>query len=405
MTGRSTLRQFVVVFTGTVVALMVVVKTNLFEHISYSVEKGRLKALSEVVPDEDAVNRLNEPNRIVADLVRPAVVHVNSFRSVAVDADGMLAGIEAFLGGEDDADSDEDEKPETSTDPRTFSHENIQVGLGSGFVFDADNGLILTNYHVIADADRIEVRLSDGRHRNATLVSSDEETDLAVLRVDADRLHEIRIADSKGVHVGDEVFALGNPFGLDGTFSRGIVSGLGRRTNVMGGQYQGFIQTDAVINPGNSGGPLVNVRGEVIGVNTAIATESGTFSGVGFAIPSGHVLDLLPFLANGESVVRSFLGVVAADVHQERALADELSWDRDDGVVVMRVSEGTPADAIGLQRHDILVKIDGRSMTGIEEFRHKIAVVGIDREVPLLIFRDGEFIELQVRLIRRPDDL
>ncbi len=391
---------------------MVVVKTSLFEHIAYSVERGRLRALSESVPTRDVASRLNEPNRIVADLVRPGVVHLNSFHTFTVDTRGARAGLVHR-----DTTADQDDDPENRADgslddeasgrsvkPGSFIHENIQFAMGSGFIFDADKGLILTNQHVIDDADRIDVRLADGRLVTADVVSQDIDTDLAVLRVDADRLHGLIIADSRDVHVGDEVFSLGNPFGLDGTFSRGIVSGLGRRTSVAGSNYQGFIQTDAVINPGNSGGPLVNTRGEVIGVNTAIATESGTFSGVGFAIPSSHVLDLLPTLVSGERVVRSFLGVGAVDVHEVRDAANKLGWDRDDGVIITSVKEKTPAEAIGLRANDILVEIDGRTMAGFEAFRHNIAIVGVGRDVPLVYFRDGELIETRVRLVGRPDN-
>ncbi len=401
VTQRSTLRQFFVVFTGTVLALLVVVKTQLFEEISYSVEKGRLRAIAETIPTEEVALRRNQDNRVIADLVRPAVVHISSRRTMSFGDNESLASLHSFLRGEADEPDGEDAGEMLDRD---LSVRSFQIGMGSGFIFDAEKGLVLTNHHVISEADRIVVRLSDGREVDAEVVSDDIETDVALLRIPPRRLHSVKMMDSGDVRVGDEVFAMGSPFGLDGTFSRGIVSGLGRRTELGSTNYQGFIQTDAVINPGNSGGPLVNNRGEVIGINTAIATESGTFSGVGFAIPARHVLDLLPSLVNGERVVRSFLGVAAFGVHDDRALADELGWTDDEGVVVKHVVEGTPADTAGLQENDIIVELDGRRMTNGETFRHNVAIVGVGRAVPLVYFRDGELIETEVRLVRRPQD-
>lgn len=402
MKTHTSLRQFVIVFVGTAAAVFVIRYTQLFEHLSYSIEKGRLRALSEHRPSEALLGTLQTPNRIVAQLVTPAVVHIETTRTVGYrDA----AAISRLL----------DENPGfESSHPWLQDRENglgdegpfpiIESGLGSGFVYDAENGYIVTNYHVTQDADRIKVILPDGRRYDATVVGTDPTTDLAVLSVPADRLHEIRFGDSRSLSVGDDVFSLGNPFGLDGTFSRGIVSGLGRNDVAIGNvKYQGFIQTDAVINPGNSGGPLVNLRGEVVGVNTAIATNTGTFNGVGFAIPSRRVVQLLPQLVRGGTVVRGFLGVSITDVRRDRERAMRLGWEKPEGVFVSPMNEQSPAALAGMKAGDILVEINDHPVSTSVDLMDTIAALPPGSVVTLRYWRDGAFETAEVKLIKRPD--
>jgi S1-C subfamily serine protease len=180
-------------------------------------------------------------------------------------------------------------------------------GNGSGVIIDSAEGMILTNHHVVEDSDSIQVRLQDGRRYPAQIVGSDPPTDLAVIRIEADNLACLRLGDSDALEVGDPVMTVGNPFGLQGTVSKGIVSAVNRYTPAGIISYEGFIQTDAVINPGNSGGPLVNMRGEIVGINTAIESSTGGFDGVGFAIPSARIKNVLPALVKGERV-RSLMG-------------------------------------------------------------------------------------------------
>jgi len=249
----------------------------------------------------------------------------------------------------------------------------------------------------------VEVSVSDGRRFDARIVGSDPATDLAVLSIPADRLHEVRFGDSRRLAVGDEVFAIGNPFGLDGTFSRGIISALGR-SNVLihNVTYAGFIQTDAVINPGNSGGPLVNRRGEVIGVNTAIATDSGRFDGVGFAIPASRVVGLIPQLLQGREIVRGFLGVSTADIREYKELSESLGWFERHGAIVQMVLPGQPAERAGIRLHDILVRINDEPIQSSSNLMDKIALLEPESRVRVTYWRGGTTHETELVLSQRP---
>jgi serine protease Do len=203
----------------------------------------------------------------------------------------------------------------------------------------------------------------------------DEKTDLAVIRIEAERLHQISLGDSAAGEVGDEVFAVGNPFGLDGSISRGIISAK-NRSNVLlrDVEYQGFLQTDAVINPGNSGGPLVNSRGEVIGINTAIATTTGFYDGIGFAIPSNRAAKIIPHLVRGEAVTRGYLGVSMRPIAgvEEQELA-RLGWSQPHGVIVLGVLADSPACRAGLRREDIMISYNGQLLTSSADLTQVIA--------------------------------
>jgi serine protease Do len=403
MTSRFSYRHFAMVFAGTVLAVLVMIRADVFEHISYAIEKGRLRAISEALPLEEVLRELDEPNRKVAQMVTPAVVHINTFGTInpdetldAVILQGLRDNgldVEPTLPPGHPSVEDRDRTPRQPI--------IVQTGLGSGFVIDGEKGHVLTNYHVIEGADRIEVSLPDGRRYQAQVVGADPETDLAILSIPAERLHTLSFGDSRRVFVGDEVFALGNPFGLDGTFSRGIVSALGRHTQISEVHYQGFIQTDAVINPGNSGGPLVNRRGEVIGVNTAIATESGSFVGVGFAIPSARIVELLPKLTAGIRVARGFLGVATRGVRTDRDIGEALGWLEDYGVVVQSVVPGSPAADAGLRDGDVLTEFNDERILGFEEFREMVARKEPHSSSTLRYWRDGAFETTEVVLAQR----
>ena len=407
MTGRTVIRQFLVAFLGTVLIVSVLLRTSVPERIAYQIEKGRLRALSEALPSTGQVDQLNHANRVVAELVTPAVVRVAVTREIRVrDAEDLLA-----RSGEANPDFDfeaihpwlQDEAEGRDDADRAESFEVQETG--SGFVFDAQNGHVLTNYHVLDGGDRVDVFLHDGRRFEADVVGVDPATDLAVLAIPPERLHQVEFGDSGALAVGDDVFAIGNPFGLDGTFSRGIVSALGRSTLIRNVRYQGFIQTDAVINPGNSGGPLVNRRGEVVGVNTAIATDSGRFDGVGFAIPSSRVVGLLPQLLTGERIVRGFLGVATVDVRLDRELADSLGWSEDHGVIVTRVWRDSPAADAGLEVNDVLVEVDGQQVASGTELMDVIALIEPGTTSNVTCWRDGRLAAVEVQIARRPPDV
>lgn len=405
MTSQAVVRRFLIAFLGTSAIVLVVLRTGVLEHAAYLIEKGRLRALSEAVPSDNLMDQINRPNRIIAELATPGVVTIETTRRVELAAIPDVA-IGPFLADErNDLRAIHPWMDPDSTAPVEPQRFMEVKETGSGFIFDAQKGYVLTNHHVIADADHIHVRLSDGRRYEGTVVGADRAADLAVLAIPPRRLHELKFGDSGDLGVGDEVFTIGNPFGLEGTFSRGIVSALGRSNLASrhGVSYQGFIQTDAVINPGNSGGPLVNRRGEVVGVNTAIITDSGGYDGVGFAIPSTRVVGLIPQLIRGREIDRGFLGVGTADIRQVRDMANALHWTQDYGVAVRYVERGSPADSVGLRIDDILVEVDGHRIDGTTHLMDVIALIKSGATVSLRYWRNDEFVTSQVTLARRPN--
>lgn len=262
----------------------------------------------------------------------------------------------------------------------------LQRGQGSGFVISSD-GHIVTNNHVIENADTITVTFTDGRTYSAELVGADPQTDLAVLRVDATDLTPLKLGDSDELRVGAFVVAAGSPFGLDSTITTGIVSATGRSR--MGiAQYEEFIQTDAAINPGNSGGPLVNLRGEVVGVNSAILTRSGGNNGIGFAIPINMVKSITQTLIDEGHVTRGFLGVIIQDLTPE--LAQSFGFDGTAGALIAEVQPGTPADDAGIQSGDIVTSLNGRAIASMDELRLRIAEIRPGDKAEMEIFRDGK---------------
>lgn len=259
-------------------------------------------------------------------------------------------------------------------------------GLGSGVIVDAEEGLVLTNAHVIADAEEIRVRLSDDREVEAELVGSDPDSDVAVLRIDADNLVAVEMGDSDSLEVGDFVVAIGNPFGLRQTVTSGIVSALGR--SGLGNRYENFIQTDASINRGNSGGALVDLAGRLVGINTAIISTSGGSVGIGFAIPTKLALSVMEQLVEHGSVKRGMLGVIGQDLTPE--LAEAFGLDKGRGAVVAEVLEDSAAAKAGLEPGDVIVGIDGDDIRNFDALRNAI---GLHREgdtVKVAYLRDGK---------------
>lgn len=267
------------------------------------------------------------------------------------------------------------------------SRQQTTQSLGSGVIFSAEQGLIVTNAHVIADAREIAVTLHDGRVLNAEVVGTDEATDLAVIRVPAGGLRELPAGDSAQLEVGDYVVAIGNPFGLGQTVTSGIVSAIGR-SGLGIEAYEDFIQTDAPINPGNSGGALVNLRGELVGINTAIYAPNGGSVGIGFAIPVNVARRIVQDLVHHGEFRRGELGIEAQDLTVE--LARAFGLDRPQGAVITRVRAGRPAAQAGLLPGDVILAIDERPIRNANEARNQIGLLRLGERVSMEVLRDGE---------------
>ena len=258
--------------------------------------------------------------------------------------------------------------------------------VGSGVIVDAAKGYVLTNHHVVENAQEISVTLTDGRTAKADLVGSDQGTDVALLKVNAKELTAIELANSDQLQVGDYVVAIGDPFGLGQTVTSGIVSALGRSGLDVEG-YEDFIQTDASINPGNSGGALVDLDGKLVGINTAILAPSGGNVGIGFAVPANMANQAMRQLIDYGEVRRGRLGVAVQSLTPD--LAEALSLDAKEGVVVNGVERGSPAERPGIQKGDVIVAFRGEPIKSAQDLRNRIGLAAVGTEAPLTVLRDG----------------
>lgn len=318
----------------------------------------------------------------VAKAVKPAVVNIDVVEKSKVQARAempegfpMIPGFPGFGGGAPHA----------------------KRGTGSGVIITPD-GYILTNNHVAGDADEIKVKLSDGREFKARRIGTDPETDLAVIKVDAQNLPFARLGDSSKLEQGEWVIALGSPFGLEQTMTAGIVSATGR--DLRSGPYDNYIQTDASINPGNSGGPLVNMSGEVVGINTMIFSRSGGSEGIGFAIPSNLASKVYTQLVKTGKVSRGYLGINLQALTP--AMARTLGYEGKDGVVVGDLAENSPSAKAGLKSGDVIVEFDGKKVSSPKQLSEMVADTPVGKSVMVKYVRDGRTETTTVKLGERP---
>ncbi len=349
--------------------------------VAYAVDSGRASAASDRL---SAVTDLSHAFEDVAEAIKPSVVNISAIKKVKARhsvrrlPDGFSHGpFREFFG---------DEFFDRFFHPQQQPRGYVQQGLGTGVIV-SDDGHILTNNHVVDNADEVTVKLSDERTFTARVIGTDPKTDLAVIKVAADDLHPATLGDSDTVRIGQWVVAVGNPFGLSNTLTAGIVSAKGR-SNVGIVDYEDFIQTDAAINPGNSGGPLVNLRGEVVGINTAIFTKSGGYMGVGFSIPVNMARSVLESLIENGHVVRGYLGVLIQDL--DEGLAQSFGFDGKDGALVGDVTPGGPAADAGLVAGDIIVGFDGRTVENVARLRSMVAETKPGTRAQLEVWRDGQ---------------
>ena len=275
--------------------------------------------------------------------------------------------------------------------PRNFK------GLGSGAIINAEKGYVLTNNHVIKDADKITVQLHDGREFKAKVIGADEMSDVALIQVEKPKnLTALKLADSDKLRVGDFTVAIGNPFGLGQTVTSGIVSALGRSMGSDSGTYENYIQTDAAVNRGNSGGPLINLNGELIGINTAILSPSGGNAGIAFAIPSNMANNLVQQIIEFGEVRRGMLGIKGGELNADLAQAFDIEAKK--GAFISEVMPGSAADKAGLKAGDVITAINGQTISSFAEMRAKIATSGAGKEIDLTYLRDGKSNNAKVTL-------
>ena len=347
-------------------------------------EKYTLASTPNVDPKQVAsLEALNQERRALVSGVIPSVVAVKTSKKIDVRRQYGLDPFEFFFRNQQ----------RQSRNPNDEAL--VQNALGSGVIV-TNEGHIITNNHVVDQVDEIEVQLSDGRTKKARLVGADSQVDLAVLKIDDPGVKPLKLADSDMVQAGDFVLAIGNPFGFEETVTDGIISSKGRpnRTDAFGD----LLQTDAAINPGNSGGPLINLRGEVIGINTAIISRSGGSQGIGFAIPSNTVRTALESLLKQGRIIRGYLGI------QSRALQPGQSGADTEGVVVDDVVPGSPAAEAQLQKGDVIHKFNGHEVKNFPMLRSLVAQGELNKKVELEIMRGGKSLNVATQIKEQPVD-
>ena len=346
-------------------------------------EKYSLASTPSVDSKEVAsLEALNRERRTLVNSVIPSVVAVKTSKKIGIRRESGMDPFEFFFPNQ-----------------RRFRNPNdealVQNALGSGVIV-TNEGHIITNNHVVDQVDEIEVQFSDGRTKKARLVGADSEVDLAVLKVDDPGVKPLKLADSDTVQAGDFVLAIGNPFGFEETVTDGIISSKGRpnRSDFFGE----LLQTNAAINPGNSGGPLINLRGEVVGINTAIISRSGGSQGIGFAIPSNSVRTALESLLKQGRIIRGYLGIQTRGLQPGQSNADS------EGVVVEEVVPGSPAAQAQLQQGDVIRKFNGRDVKNISALRSLLAQAELNKNVELEIVRAGKPLKVTTQIKEQPVD-
>src|SRR5881392_863402 len=347
-------------------------------------EKYTLASTPNVDPKQVAsLEALNRERRALVSSVIPSVVAVKTSKKIDVRRQYGLDPFEFFFRNQQ----------------RQFRNPNdealVQNALGSGVIV-TNEGHIITNNHVVDQVDEIEVQLSDGRTKKAQLVGADSQVDLAVLKIDDPGVKPLKLADSDTVQAGDFVLAIGNPFGFEETVTDGIISSKGRPNR--GDSFGDLIQTNAAINPGNSGGPLINLRGEVIGINTAIASTTGGSQGIGFAIPSNTVRTALESLLKQGRIIRGYLGIQTRGLQPGQSNADS------EGVIVEEVMPGSPAAQAQLQPGDVIRKFNGREVKNISALRNMVAQTELNKNVELEIARAGKPLKVTTQIKEQPVD-
>ncbi len=324
----------------------------------------------------------------VANVISPVVANISSSKTVAHK--DMSQNPHSFNGPFNDF-------FESFDIPKKWKEQS----LGSGVVVSSD-GYIITNNHVVEKSDEIKVTLFDQQNYKGKIIGTDPKTDLAVIKISATNLPAIKWGDSDKLQVGEFVLAFGNPYSLGHTVTMGIVSALGR-ANVGIADYEDFIQTDAAINPGNSGGPLVNIKGELVGINTAIFSRTGGYQGIGFAVPSNMAKSVMTQLMNEGKVTRGWLGITIQNLTPE--LAREFNLKKSSGALVTDIFKGSPAEKAGVRRGDVVLEINGKEIRNVESLRNIVAQSKVGSRITLEVLRDGRTFSANVNVTEYPQEL
>ena len=374
------------------------------EEVSYALAAGENRAAREQLAKLSQADRTSELYRAVARAVRPAVVVVHVKKKMDMRGHPSAEEMNEFMRRYFGRSPHGDQIPKRSPDDENKDapqREFFSRGVGSGVIVDAKKGYILTNWHVVQGADEVEIALLDGRRLKTEWVRSDQQTDVAVVKIKPDRLVDAPLGNSDRTDVGDCVLAVGAPEGLPQTVTAGIISAKGRTTGRSG--YENFFQTDAAINHGNSGGPLVNMKGEVIGINTAIVSRTGVNEGIGLAIPSNMVENVMRQLIDGGEVVRGYIGVHIQDVDEKLAKSFELP--NADGVLIAGVAPSGPAREAGMETGDFIVNVGEKRTKNVNELRNYVATLRPGKSVKVKLYRKGKIQTVTLKIARQPDDM
>ncbi len=373
--------------TGIVIGFALFIATGLFVTIAANKPQPEGVSAAGAIPESviAPAEQLGKAFAAVAAHVKPAVVSVYSEKTVRMQSPEFEFPFSddffnQFFGGQF-------HHPKPPGHPKEYKVP--QQGMGTGMILDRQ-GHILTNYHVVQDVDEIKVQLSDKRTFKAKIIGADRKTDVAILELKGsvpDDLPTVQLGDSDALEDGNLVMAIGAPFGLTQTVTTGIISAKGR-SDVGIADYEDFLQTDAPINPGNSGGPLINMHGEVIGMNSAIETNVGQFSGVGFAIPVNMIKNMLPTLIKGGQITRGMIGVSIQNVTRE--LAEQFHLPDNRGAIITQVNKGSPAEKAGLKAGDVIVRINGRGVSDTGQLRNLVAAATPGSDARIVVIRNGK---------------
>ncbi|MDB6097073.1 MAG: putative periplasmic serine endoprotease DegP-like [Francisellaceae bacterium] len=374
------------------VLLSVLTSPYLLGQLKFYSEANASNAISSSLPSNSSV--LTQPTAPITyadsvDKAAPAVVSIKTSKEIPTEVHPMMRDplFRHFFG-------------EQGLYPENDNNQNeLHQGLGSGVIINS-KGYVLTNYHVIKEADTVTVALGDGRQSNAVIVGSDPDTDLAVLKIDLDKLPVITLGSSATLRTGDVVLAIGNPFGLDQTVTQGIISAT-QRSQTGIGLLQNFIQTDAAINPGNSGGALVDAYGRLIGINTLIYSRNGSNQGIGFAIPIDLAKDIMEQLMSGKRIVRGWLGVSLQNLTKE--IKDNLDFKGNEGIFIRAIVHNSPAQKAGLLPGDVITKINNQPVKDANQATHIVTQLSPNKAYPIELVRKKDTMTFSVVIGERQE--